>query len=64
MNSTTAAQSTDIRNSYRTDQRWVEVAAIVANPETEADEYRWALSRKSDLERACERSAEQFRLGA
>ena len=64
MNYTTATQYTAIRNSYRTDQRWGEVAAIVANPETEADEYRWALSRKGDLERACERSAEQFRLGA
>jgi hypothetical protein len=64
MNSTTAAQYTLIRNGYTTDPRWVEVAAIAASPETEADEYRWALSRKGDLERACERSAEQFRLGA
>jgi hypothetical protein len=62
MNFTTATQYTVIRNSYRTDPRWIEAATIAANPETEEDEYRWALSRKGDLERACARSAEQFRI--
>jgi hypothetical protein len=64
MNSTTTTKYTAIRDGYKTDPRWVEAATLAANPETEADEYRWALSRKGDLERACERSAEQFRVGA
>lgn len=63
MNTKQAEKYKALREGYKTDPRWVQACAVMADPTSEPEDYAWAQARASELERSARRSAEQARIG-
>ena len=63
MNTKQALKYQSLKEGYKTDPRWVDARAIMADPDSDPDDYAWAQARASELERSAGRSAEQARIG-
>jgi hypothetical protein len=53
----------EIRDSFKSDPRWIAADAVRKDPKAEAEDYAWAMARCSTLEESARRSAEQARIG-
>ena len=63
MNTKQALKYQSLKEGYKTDPRWVDARAIMADPDSDPDDNAWAQARASELERSAGRSAEQARIG-
>jgi len=52
----------EIRNSYKTDPRWLEAKATIEDSSASAEEVQWAIDLMARLERNCHKAAERARL--
>jgi hypothetical protein len=63
MNTQQTEKYNAIRESYKSDPRWIEADAVRKDPKAEPEDYAWAVARCSTLEESSRRSAEQARIG-
>ena len=63
MNAQQATNYTSIKEGYKTDPRWIAARAVMADPDTDAEEFTFALALASKYERYAAKAAESARIG-
>jgi len=63
MNEQQHTQYLSIREGYKTEPRWIAARAVMADPEADAEECRFAAAEAAKYERYAAKSAESARIG-